>query len=175
MAARRSFARGQVQRQKAGTNWSRVVSATVVTVAAGAKVLLTSFSLDNPGIMETVRRTRGRFMLSADTANSEPRLGAFGLIVINDVARSLGVTGIPGPVTDGDDDDWFVWEPFGTFTGYLEGATANASIGPITYEFDSKAMRKIADGRGVAVMVENASASTGLNFWFGFSILVSRA
>jgi len=175
MAARRTFARAQVRGQKPGTNWVRTVEPTLVTVAAGAKVLIASFSLDNPGISETVRRSRGRFFVSADTANSEPRLGALGFIVINDVARTLGVTGIPGPVTDASDDDWFVWEPFGLLTGYLEGAVGNTSIGTLNFEFDSKAMRRIADGRGIAVMVENASATTGLRFQCGLSILTSRS
>jgi len=175
VAARRSAALAIRGRQKAGTNWSRTVNATLVTVAAGTKVLLTTFSLDNPGIMETVRRTRGRFMLSADTAATEPRLGAFGLVVVNDVAKALGVTGIPGPVTDADDDDWFVWEPFGVMAATLEGASSTTSMGPNIFEFDSKAMRKVADGRGIAVMVENASGTTGLKFWFALSILGSRA
>jgi len=175
MAVRRTFAGRQVQRQKAGTNWSRVVSAVQITIAASSKVLLTSFSLDNPGIMETVRRTRGKIMVSADVAGVEPRVGAFGLIVINDVAKALGVTGIPGPVTDADNDDWFVWEPFGAITAMIEGAGSTTGNGPMVFEFDSKAMRRIPDGSGVAVMVENASGTTGLKFWFGMSILSSRA
>ncbi len=171
-ARRQAVARG---RQPGRTNWSRFVNATWLTVAPATKALFTTFVLDNPGISETVRRTRGRFFFASDQASLiEEISGAWGVVVVTDAAAAVGITAIPGAVTDASDDNWFVWEPFGQHLGNgIGGGTGGTNEGMVDY--DSKAMRKLEDGFQLAVVVENASASIGLRFGLGMSILTSRS
>ncbi len=155
---------------RAPTNWARSEAAVYTVVAAGTKVLLATIVLSNPGINETIRRTRGRFSVHSDQASGgEPQLGALGFIVVNDLAIAAGAASIPGPVTDASDDGWFVWEPFQSF-GF------NGTVGTLfdrSYMFDSKAMRRVEEGFTIALMVENANGTTGLNIACGTSLLTS--
>ena len=172
--ARRGITRGRSQR--GGTNWGRLVLTAPVTVAAGTKVALISITLDNVGISETVRRTRGRFFITSDQgAAQEQQIGAIGAIVVNDLALAAGAASIAGPVTDADDDGWFVWESFAQMSGANDGGGVSISLPPGQYEFDSKAMRRIEDGFVAVIMVENAHATDGLTIAMGVSLLTSRA
>ena len=147
---------------RAPTNWARTVNTSFVELAAGTKVLLSLVVLSNPGINETIRRTRGVISVRDDAQTS--MIGAFGMVVVNDLAIAAGVASMPGPVTDASDDGWFVWQPFAVGEGI-----ANTSH---DFEFDSKAMRKIEEGFGVAIIAENAAATVS-QIGFGFSMLTS--
>ncbi len=134
---------------------------------AASKVLAATLTLDNPGITETVIRTLGRYLVQSDqAAGVEFQLGAWGMIVINDLAVAAGAASIPGPVTDASDDGWFVWEPFSTF-----GTRASAVGQWQDVHFESKAARRVEEGFTIAIMVENAHASDGLLFTLGASVL----
>ena len=168
----RAAQRVYTQRRRTGTDWGRLVSVAYVVVAAGTKVLVATVSLSNPGIGETVRRTRGRLSIESDQAAAfEDQVGAFGMIVVNDLAIAAGVASIPGPVTDQNDDGWFVWVPFGQSS---QLNAADVGFSSREYEFDSKAMRRVEEGFTVAVVVENASPTDGLAIWHGWSQLSSR-
>ncbi len=147
--------------------------ATADTVIAfGAKTLIATLTLDNPGIAETIRRTRGVFSISSDqNAAIEDQVGAMGMMVVNDLAIAAGVASLPGPVTDANDDGWFVWVPFAQRG--LAGA-GPSNLASETYHFDSKAMRKVEEGFGIVLVVENASAAFGIAFMDAFSLLSSR-
>ena len=163
----RSFAR----RRPSETNWARIVETTQTTVPASSKVLLAIFVLSNPAINETVLRTRGRLWVQSDQAAAvENQLGAFGMIVVTDLALSIGVASIPGPVTDLSDDGWFVWVPF------MQSSSLAADGGPTgySYEIESKAMRKTSEGFGIALVVENSSASNGFQASIALSLLGKR-
>ena len=124
--------------------------------------------LSNPGIGETVRRTRGWLSINSDqVAAPEEQLGAFGIMVVNDLAIAAGAASIPGPVTDASDDGWFVWVPL------LRAGPLATSLESLNVEFDSKAMRRVEEGFGIAFMVENASATDGLKIACGVSLLSS--
>ena len=157
------------------TDWGRAVL-PYVTVAAATKVLLTSFVLINSGISETVRRTRGRFGVISDQASTtEQNVGAIGFIVVSDLALAAGAASIPGPVTDASDDGWFVWEGFAAVSQFtLAVSNAGAAQGSLQVDFDSKAMRKVPDGFGIAVMAENTSGGGGWEIGMTVSILGSR-
>ncbi len=159
--------------QRAPSTWTRIVSTSLVTVAAATKQFLVVLSLNNVGIGETVRRTRGMFYVVSDQGSvpDETQVGAFGLIVASDIALGVGAASLPGPITEASDDGWFVWEPFAQ-SGSIEETLAPARVGN-WYPFDSKAMRKIQEGYGAAVMIENASATDGLRVGFGLSLLSS--
>ncbi len=143
-----------------------------VAVAPGTKVLLATFALGNPGISETVRRTRGIFSIASDQAVAiEQQTGAFAMMKVNDIALAAGAASIPGPFTDNSDDAWFVWQ------GFCQKTVANATAGIVSvqYEFDSKAMRTVEEGFGLAVMIENAHAGHALSVMLTMSMLSSRA
>ena len=138
-----------------------------IVVAASTKVLLDVVVLSNPGINETVRRTRGIVLVESDQDSiNETFTGAIGMAVVTDLAIAAGAASIPGPVTDANDDGWFVWQPFA-------GRGSQQTGGEWQAEFDSKAMRRIEEGYGVAVMVENASPTFGLEVILSFSMLTS--
>ncbi len=162
------------RRQPGRTNWGRSIAAAWVTVPAASKLLLTSFTLDNPGISETVRRTRGRFFFASDQAAAiEEISGAWGAVIVTDAAAAIGITAIPGAVTDRSDDNWYMWEPFGNHLSNGIGGNVSAGVQQMV-DFDSKAMRKVESGFQIAFVVENASASIGLRFSAGISLLSSR-
>ncbi len=161
-------------RTSSGTNWGRFVFAAPVVVPAASKVLVLTFTLDNPGISEVVRRTRGDYFVGSDQqTTTELQMGAWGCIVVTDAALAAGVASIPGPVTDANDDGWFVWESF--VQSSSAGAAGNiAAWQGVHRPYDSKAMRKFPDGFSLAVVVENAHATFGLEFYLGISLLASR-
>ena len=161
-------------RGRAPSTWARAQSAASVTVAGATKVLLATVTLSNPGISETVRRTRGLVMIESDQDSSaEDQMGSFGMVVVNDLAIAAGAASIPGPVTDANDDGWFVWQPM-LAAGLLNGISATSPGSRFQlFEFDSKAMRRVEEGFIVAIMVENASVLNGINVSFAFSMLTS--
>ncbi len=72
----------------------------------------------------------------------------------------MGITAIPGPVTDGADDGWFVYQ------GINQSIRAISQVGvrpdfSVRYPFDSKAKRITHDGQSIAIVVENAVSSAG--------------
>ena len=127
------------------------------TVAAATTVIIGSFTVTQP---QTVRRVRGMIGVESDQiAASEVQLGAFGLCVVSDPAFAAGAASIPGPITDIDSNLWFVYQPF---LRSLKFSTAASYVADFMGEYviDGKAQRKVTEEETVAVMVENASAST---------------
>ena len=166
---RRVFRRGLTAPGR--TTWGALVGTTANTsVAASSIVFLGNFSLDNPGINETVMRTRGLLHISSDQAAAEEsQIGAFGMCVVTDQALTIGVTALPGPVSDADDDIWFVWQPI-----VASGAAVLSGRLGWQYEIDSKAMRRIQEGKNVALMIENASASNAFEIGLALRLLSKR-
>jgi len=112
---------------------------------------------------ETVVRIRGHMTVVSDqTVALEDQVGALGMIRVTDRAIAAGIASIPGPVTDGDDDGWFLWLPI----AQVGGLTLDAGGVP-PYLIDSKAQRIVREGQQLAVVVENASPTAG------FSMLLS--
>ncbi len=171
MAVRRTaVARGgRGGTRRGATDWARIVATGYTTVPAATKILLVSFALSNPGISETVRRTRGMISVRSDAAVLESQLGALGFVRVNDLAIAAGAASIPGPVTDASDDGWFVWEPFGQHLNGGGGMPVS-----VQYPFDSRAMRTVDEGFGLAVMIENAHPTEGLEVALSLSLLSSR-
>ena len=127
-------------------------------MAGSTKTLLTSFVLSNAGINETIRRTLGGVYVSSDqAAASENYSGAFGICVVTDAALAAGAASIPGPFTEQSDDIWVVWMPVaGSVT--VGGTPGNVARLGWWFPFDSRAMRRVQEGQGIAVMFETAAA-----------------
>jgi len=151
---RRSFG----ARKNVNYTWSTFVTPTGITVPAATKILLGFFFLDT-AFEETVTRVRGHVTVVSDQVTSplEAQVGAFGMIRVTDRAIAAGAASIPGPVTDGDDDGWFLWVPF----AQIGALTVDSGQTP-PYLVDSKAQRIVREGQQLAVMVENASVTNGL-------------
>ena len=147
------------------TDWAfGVIGASYVSVPPSSKVVLASFSGANlsdisPG---TIVRTRGMFSIASDQISAtETQIGAFGIALVNDVARALGVTGIPGPATDTLWDGWFVHRFFAQRMQFASSSGFDGR-GATEYEVDSKAMRKFESDQGLVVVLENNHATNGL-------------
>ncbi len=161
---RRGFARAR----RPGGTWSRGVF-EIVTVAASAKALIGIYTPTVAGIGETIRRNVGGINIGSDQlAASEDIIGAFGLTVANDIALAAGAASLPGPVSELDDDGWLVWQGFAQEVTFAT-AVGFDSVGGRWYNFDSKAMRRVEEGYGLAMMIENKSASIA----FQVSTLIS--
>ena len=141
---------------------------------AASKVILTTLVLSNPGINETVRRTRGMLWVGSDQiALMEEQNGAIGAMVLSDAAIAVGVASLPDPVTDSDDDGWLMWMPFYQASASVQGGTVIHTTVAAPYQFDSKAMRRVEEGYSVAFIGANANATTGLRIALAVSVLTS--
>ncbi len=125
-----------------------------------SKVLLSIQTLTTAGISETIRRNIGGiYVMSDQGAATELQHGAFGITVANDLALAAGAASLPGPITDMDDDGWMVWQ------GFTQGMLFASAVGlqganfGMWYPFDSRAMRRVEEGYGLAMMVENQDAA----------------
>ncbi len=128
-----------------------------INVPGNSSVLFASLTLSNPQIDETQLRALGTFAITSDqTATSELQLGAIGCIVVSDQALSVGVTAVPHPITDIDDDGWFVHMPIAQSFILGDGTGFTFST---PWSFDSKAKRVINDGQSIALVVQNSSAT----------------
>jgi len=149
MPGRRGAAQPRA-RKEVNYTWSQFNTNTRVVVPTATKVLLGFFFLDT-AFEETVVRTRGTMMVITDQAGAgEDQIGALGFIRVTDRAIAAGAASIPGPMTDGDDDGWFLWVPVAAMQT-VPNAGANNII-----DFDSKAQRIVREGQQLAVMFENA-------------------
>ncbi len=168
--ARRGFVRTGRVSEKRLTQWvgSADIS-TQVALAAGAAVLDQSLVLT--GLPATVVRTRGIITVYSDqTAANEEPFGAIGMCVVSDQALAIGVTAVPTPITDSGSDLFFLHQYFAApVKATTDIAFANVSQ---TYGFDSKAMRKISEDESLIIVVENASATAGLNYLLQFRMLI---
>ncbi len=165
---RRSAGFGRRTRRVPGT-WSRN-QILPTTVPLSTKILLGTFALSNPGIGETVRRTVGQILVRSDqVAAGEDIVGAFGMMVVSDIAAAAGIASIPDPVTDQSDDGWFVWQGLSA----TQGGSAQRTGQLIQY--DSRAMRRVEEGFAIALVVANASASAGLVMFGQVSLYGTRS
>jgi len=119
----------------------------------------------------TIVRTRGRLWVDTDqVADTEEPFGALGFAVVSDQASAIGVTAVPTPTTDAGSSLFFSWTPW---FASMRFATASGFTSPgSTFEFDSKAMRKVEVGEDLIVTVENQNAADQVSFLFMARILV---
>ena len=139
-------------------SWAGFSTATIA-VAGTTKILLGGFTLSNTNIDETILRVVGTMECHSDqVASSEVQLGAFGMIIVNDLAAAAGAASIPGSITDRADDGWFVYVPIVQRLNVGDSTGLQPDFG-VQYHFDSKAKRKVDEGFQVVMMVENATAA----------------
>ena len=108
----------------------------------------------------TITRTVGIMVIYSDQAGVvEHPFGAVGGMVVSAKAVATGATAVPDPVTEASSDEWFLYQSFaGPQTTNIAGG------GPVVYQFDSRAQRKVQDGEDFVMVVANASAVDGLRY-----------
>ena len=155
------------------TQWIASAANTAVTALAAATSLLDQ-SLVPADQPETIVRVRGRLTIMSDqNVASENPFGAFGFNIVSAEALAAGAASIPAPYTNGGDDGWFVHQYFAAPLRFGD-ATGFSNIAQ-SFEFDSKAMRKLSPDDRMVVMIENASAVHGLQFLLDFRMLLKAS
>jgi len=147
------------------TEWAGSADVTgTSSVAAAAKVLdqsLTQAVLEAVTPATLVRTIGSLYVRSDQTATTENAFGAMGAAVVKENARAAGAASLPGPITNEDDDVWFLYQFFNA--GIVVGSEVGFRGSSVWYEyqFDSKAQRKVVSGDAVVFMLENASGTAG--------------
>jgi len=178
MARRSGFVRPALrQGQRRKSIWIGSADSTAVTnLAAATAVLAQSFTGAQVSALGafTIVRTRGVMYTKSDTvAAVEEPFGAMSMAVVDEAARSAGIASLNQPIDDESADQFFVYEQW--FGGNWSLAAGAADGRWYVQPFDSKAMRKVEDGQAIVQVVENASASHGVQFILKFRMLIKLA
>ena len=146
-----------VRRKTQNLSWAGIEIAPTV-IAASTKVILGSFVLTTEWD-ETIMRSRGMVVwISDQLAAIETPTAALGMIVVSEDAFTVGISAIPGPVTDISFDEWFFWQPM---VAYADNG--NTGKPPNYISFDQKGKRIVRQGNRVVIIAEgqDAAASEG--------------
>ncbi len=100
---------------------------------------------------ETIVRIVGSWAAAPGTGNGSMVMGG---LVVTDAAVAIGITAIPDPVTEINDDVW----------AFISSIPFTASLGSIGEQreatFDSRAMRRLEEGQTFAIVMANAGTAT---------------
>jgi len=101
----------------------------------------------------TIVRTRGELSvrIAAAAAGNTIMRGAMGIILVSSDAFGIGVTAVPGPLSDSG-ADWYVWVPF--TLAFDDVIANNDSVYVAHVPFDSRGMRKSKGGDVSAIVLE---------------------
>ena len=113
-------------------------------------------------------------MKSDQGSASEDPVGAFGIMVVRETARVIGVTAIPTPVNESPDDAFFVhafWQANVQFA-QQDATGVMLWVGMQRYDFDSKAQRKFTGDDAIVVTMENSHAFHGVQYMLNFRMLI---
>jgi len=142
-------------------------------LAASAVTLDQSF-VSISGEPFTIMRTRGILTIESDQfAATENPFGAMGMAVVSEEALAAGVTAVPQPYSNSESDLFFVHQFF--WSQFVFGDATGFSTDAHSFEFDSKAMRKVQPEERIVVVLENGSNAFGLNFLLNFRMLMKSA
>ena len=161
-------------RSKRSTQWALCsVPTGFSTVAAATKVI--AVLIPSTTLLDlvpfTITRTIAELHIQSDQAGAtEDQIGAFGGGVVNDVAGALGVTGLPGPANNCGWPGWFIHRFF--LQNFLFVSGVGTQDRGSEYMIDSRAQRKVETEQDIVFIVENFSASFGLNFGVSFRMLI---
>ena len=143
---------GGAQGQVIGASGKTVVGSGVAALADGL----------------TIVRIRGIFQIGATgtpAAATDGIDGAFGICIVSNDAFAVGVTAIPGPVTDMQWDGW-MYHRFVNSVATAWGSSAD-EYSFVDFEIDSKAMRKIGVNDTVCGVFEHTrhGAANAFQIW----------
>ena len=125
---------------------------------SGAQILGSGISALTDGL--TLVRVRGFIEIVMELGGvGEGFTGAVGLCVVTDDAFAVGITALPSSITDMSDDVWMYHRFFSLHAGAVSATAALARIHE-SWEVDSKAMRKIPQGKTLAMVLEVTEIGT---------------
>ena len=143
--------------------------AAIVSVPATSKVLV-AVGTSPVSIDLTILRTRGIMTAHPSSVTADRFIsGAFGIMIVTDIAAAAGIASIPGPATDAADDGWLVHEWFMSKFEFGTAVGVDAAMGQQRL-FDSKAKRILEPGHDLVAVVENLSGN-GVDFGVNFRCL----
>ena len=167
MARGRVFTRGAplVQSRKRKTLWidSGAPNDTGYRTIAANTVIFDSQLATIPEPV-TIVRTHGVSQVSPTSVTAERAMwGAIGMIVVKESAAAIGITALPDPLAD-PQEDWY-------FYSFFNSSTQTAITDGVAWEYtnvqDSKAMRKLELAETSVVIIANGSGtSIDINFMF---------
>ena len=137
------------------------------TTVVGTAKFVGTFGIASGTSPVTLVRTRGivSARLSAFAGSPSIMRLVFGLIVINSDAAAVGVTAIPGPLTDSE-NDWIVWTPLTLLTA----GAAEAGVDHFDRQLiDSRGMRKLKFGDVITAVIEVESDVAGNTVDIGYA------
>ncbi len=169
MARGRVIHRGRTSGVRRSTQWiASSIETDFTALAANTQLLDQSFAFLEPS---TIIRTRGSIWVRSDQLSAtESPFGALGMAVVSNEAAVAGPGSVPMPVADQDSSKFFLWQPW-LADVFLADATSFYKAF-VEYKFDSKAMRKVNNGDTAVIVVENSSATDGVNFLMQFRMLI---
>ena len=158
MAHRRGTPRGATAKRL--TTWVAPADQGVVAVTGGTSAIIASFDPFASGLPRpTIVRTRGEVSIHLQSYGTDLAIGgAFGVCVVSADAFAAGAVSIPRPFDDADWGGWYVWR---SFSNRLEVGDATGFIFPaaLTFQVDSKAMRKVGANEVLVMMAESEGGS----------------
>ena len=174
--ARSGFSRGRsAPRRRIG--WEEGPGGNAIqAITASSTVILGSGSaaLVDGVILVRVRGAFQAFLSVADAVGSGYH-GAFGLAVVDNAAFAIGVTAMPEPVTDMQENVWLYHQFFDIHNPTVtldEGSSAAA----VRLEVDGKAMRKLAVGDTIAAILQVfESTNAEMRVFFDSRMLIKLA
>ena len=130
-------------------------SSVIVTMGANAQVkaVLSGSSLIIVPA-GTLVRTRGMIavgVLTSGAANNAIT-GAYGQIVVSSDAATVGISALPGPLSD-IENDWYVWLPIALRLDTVAEAPVNITSNALL-PYDSRGQRKLKAGDELVSVVE---------------------
>ena len=124
------------------------------TAATAVQTLIGTYSAGVLGLRPfTILRTRILFTVISDQSGADEGVsGAYAEIVVKETATTVGITALPGPLTEVD-ADFYLYQGF-TARFEFSSAAGFESNGGAQYLIDSKAMRKVGHQDDLAAQVE---------------------
>ena len=133
-----------------------------VTLVSNAEALVAVYSAAILAFRPfTILRTRLEINFRSDQVGStEVPTGVYGEIIVKETATGIGVTALPGTITD-PEADWYVYQGM---TCAFEVVTAAGFMTPAgsSWTVDSKAMRKVGPTDDLAACFQMRNVGGGL-------------
>jgi len=146
----------QVRGQRRLTQWIDTGAANDTGYVSIAINTLAFFSLVSFTEKATLARVRGIVLIVPEvTASAQLLFGAYGLIVVKTTAAGVGVTALPDPLSDPQED----WYAHGFYGAGTRTAVTDGVKWQMTFPWDSKAMRKVGPDESSVLMISNGGSA----------------
>ena len=162
----RKFVARRSGRGKLNYVWSAAGNDGWSALAANTSVAAASLTVADGSSDATIKRIRGHFAVSNNTAGFNQLWGAVGIIKVQDLQVGT-LASMPTPFTN-PGYDW-LWHHFWSFAN---NGTTVANF--YSCEIDSKAQRRIDDNESLVLIVENA-CGVSVDFNYGFRELTATS